>query len=172
MKNDMEEATISYCTSHPSEEVVGICASCLRERLYSLKAKKQPRRRLLEIVYSSESDSCGEIHEDSFGIQTPISDNYAVANHEIIPGKKFLWMAAKANKFHSSAQKKERRAFSALRSLFHRLRKSKEIKQDTCISHDGKPVFVQNFSSNFELKFSFMGVPFFRFNVARNYLYC
>lgn len=143
MKNDMGEATISYCTSHPSEEVVGICASCLRERLYSLKAKKQPRRRLLDTVYSSDSDSCGEIHEDSFGIQRPISDNFAAANHEIIPRKKFLWMAAKANKFHSSAQKKERRAFSALRSLFHRLRKSKDIKQDSCISHEDSFISIK-----------------------------
>lgn len=135
---------MSHCTAHPSEEVVGICASCLRERLYSLKAKKQPRRRSLDTVYSSESDSCEEIHEiNSLGIQRPIRDSYALANHEIIPRKKFLWMAAKANKFHSSAQKKERRAFSALRSLFHRLRRSKEVKQATCISHDDSFISIK-----------------------------
>jgi len=135
---------MSYCTSHPSEEVVGICASCLRERLYSLKAKKQPRRRSLDTVYSSESDSCEEIHEiNSLGIQRPITDSYAVGNHEIIPRKKFLWMAAKSNKFQNSAQKKERRAFSALRSLFHRLKRSKEVKQNTCISHDDSFISIK-----------------------------
>eukprot|EP01018_Ginkgo_biloba_P013439 Gb_40609 [translate_table: standard] len=144
MNNEYGEP-ILQCAFHPLEEVVGVCASCLRERLQRLKIKNDLQRGSLEIVYSSDSDSSEEIHEN--GVHKSLPDNYPVENREATARTKFMWMA-KANKFQKSGQKKDRRTFSALRSFFHRLRRNKDIKQDACLSHEDSFISIKFESIN------------------------
>ncbi|GLJ54078.1 hypothetical protein SUGI_1157730 [Cryptomeria japonica] len=126
------------CPSHPSQEVVGICASCLRDRLYCLKRKNKLRRPSFQnISYSSDSDSCLEFDE----IRLENFD-HPVEKKEIVGRKKFLWLTK--NKNPRTSTQKDKRTFFSLRSIFHRLRRHKqEAKPDICISHEDSFISIK-----------------------------
>lgn len=135
------------CELHPSEEVVGVCARCLKERLQRLKRKSNRSRRApsLEIVYSSGSDSCLEFDEYRVKNFAPEA-SFAIEKREnIIARKRFLWLSKNSNKSGlTSAQKKERRPFFWWGSFFHRLRTTKEeTKQETCVSHEDSFISIK-----------------------------
>lgn len=103
---------LNRCTFHPSQTVVGICSSCLRERLVRL-ARANYEQHSLEIVYKPDSSSWGYLQFK----KKNYDDNEEIRNLD-------QRARIKPQNYNSSDEKKGRKVnFSGLRLFLGFLRK-------------------------------------------------
>eukprot|EP01018_Ginkgo_biloba_P041188 Gb_00040 [translate_table: standard] len=121
------------CAFHPSEGIVGVCSSCLRERLLNL-AKTIYEQRRWEIVYTPDPASWGYLTEirknnDVYTSPSGIRDRYLDAARNSRPMEKKMHLPARPPFQNCTNEKKTRKKFSGLRSLFGFMKK-KDIKEE------------------------------------------
>eukprot|EP00253_Pinus_taeda_P025000 PITA_25000 len=109
---DRFDEPLNQCPFHPSQAVVGICSSCLRERLVRLARANYEQRRGL-INYKPDSSSCGYLPFN----KKNYDDIEGIRHNDQRP-------KIKMQNYKGSDEKKGRKVnFSGLRSFLGFLRK-------------------------------------------------